>query len=1335
MQEVEPYDFAPIAPSSLTRILTLLGSVLLLSGHAHGQVPTVTTLPPQNVTWRSADLLGEVHPNGLETEVRFEFGVSAGGNLSMHSVGTVPAGDPTTAVSFDANHSPGATYVYRLVAENSAGVSYGEFQTVNVPASLSPLLTHSVTRTTASSFRNQFEAQPRGEATVVKLQSLGTNPSGPILSESTWDVPADATSVSSHALIANINPNTTYHYRYVAENSKGSLSNDFQITTPAVSVPEAIPSPAEEISASEWRASCLYTTNGVAPATVRLAWAQADDNGTFGFDVIHHSTWTRVLADHGHSQADWSLPNLPPASTFRFRFIATNARGTTYSDYQTFKTAHAAPEIVSNSASFGRTVVELAATVDPNGEATGHWFEWGEDPVYTQSTPPVLLPDLVRRNVTEAIEDLDPDTRYICRSVAQNSLGITYGTPFFFTTRPKVVPEATTQSGQALTSSTARLTGIADSNDPTYNDAQAFFEWGTTLSLGNVTPETPLNSEVSPHQADISGLQPGLPYFFRLVVRNESATHSGAIESFLIPTPDEPAQVETLPAYALGTDLATLGGTANPSGVETTVYFEWGLTQAYGNQTPVQSIGAGVVPVSLGSPLTGLLANTTYHFRYVATNSYGTIVGDNQSFTTLDPHNEISGGDIDLQAPFVLGTGRHEFRGSTLTPGDSSDQWNIQHPENLAITSVEWYYDRSDPNNVQGATTFTVNGNQLEHFIPPGPSQHAVIHSGFNRINPSYPLPGPSHQFRVLSGVSFPAAHWTVIVEISELPTTVETLDPTDAGPFEVVLNGSVVPNGADTSVYFEWRTSTAYGSSTTPNSVGNGTSPQAFSSISSQLIPGTTYHYRAVASNSRGTVYGEDRSFVTPPNVPEVETQVATDVTFFGATLKGNALRSPDGAQAYFEYELTDGYGRNSDSVALSPTTSSQSFQEPVSLFLYPETTYHYRAAMLIDGVTYYGADATFTTLPAPSLAVETLATSEEIRGQVSLNGSVDSMGLDLLVWFEYGPTDSYGWNSATSPLPQGIGSVNFDETINLFLEPSTTYHYRACALRGNQRWHGPDRTFTTRSGPALAETEAATVISSNSAQLNGNVDGQGLDLLAWYEYGPTDSYGWFSTSSSVSASGGATPFPSQISQFLQPNTTYHYRLATQNNDERWYGQDMTFTTLPPDANVQTLAVTELTPHSVTLNASIEGFGINEVLSFFQYGPTDAYSWSTSSPVVDISGGATPVSQTVSLFLQPNTTYHFRAGIQWNSEFRYGSDMTFTTPPLPPDFESMSSLTDTETVLTGSGTEGYSYRIEFSENLTDWIEIGTSSSNGSGWEFRHEHAADLERGFYRVLE
>jgi hypothetical protein len=86
----------------------------------------------------------------------------------------------------------------------------------------------------------------------------------------------------------------------------------------------------------------------------------------------------------------------------------------------------------------------------------------------------------------------------------------------------------------------------------------------------------------------------------------------------------------------MASSSAKLNGTVNPHGLTTTVRFQYGRTTTYGSTTASQT-KTGTATQSVAANISGLTANTTYHFRIVATNSSGTRFGADRTFTTTGP--------------------------------------------------------------------------------------------------------------------------------------------------------------------------------------------------------------------------------------------------------------------------------------------------------------------------------------------------------------------------------------------------------------------------------------------------------------------------------------------------------------------------------------------------------------------------------------------------------------------------------------------------------------------------------------------------------------------------
>jgi hypothetical protein len=78
------------------------------------------------------------------------------------------------------------------------------------------------------------------------------------------------------------------------------------------------------------------------------------------------------------------------------------------------------------------------------------------------------------------------------------------------------------------------------------------------------------------------------------------------------------------------------------------------------------------------------------------------------------------------------------------------------------------------------------------------------------------------------------------------------------------VLKATVHPKGAATTFQFEYGTSEAYGVQTLAGQLPADGSAQPVSVAVSGLAPGTTYHFRVVASNDNGITRGPDKTFTT---------------------------------------------------------------------------------------------------------------------------------------------------------------------------------------------------------------------------------------------------------------------------------------------------------------------------------------------------------------------------------------------------------------------------------------------------------------------------------------
>jgi phosphodiesterase/alkaline phosphatase D-like protein len=108
-----------------------------------------------------------------------------------------------------------------------------------------------------------------------------------------------------------------------------------------------------------------------------------------------------------------------------------------------------------------------------------------------------------------------------------------------------------------------------------------------------------------------------------------------------------PPEVSTGGASAITRSEASLTGTVNPQGLETTYAYQFGLSTEYGQSQPAYpgGIGVGSEATAVAAPLrlAPLTPGTTYHYRLTATNEEGTSYGQDESFTTVANRPPIVG--------------------------------------------------------------------------------------------------------------------------------------------------------------------------------------------------------------------------------------------------------------------------------------------------------------------------------------------------------------------------------------------------------------------------------------------------------------------------------------------------------------------------------------------------------------------------------------------------------------------------------------------------------------------------------------------------------------------
>ena len=169
--------------------------------------------------------------------------------------------------------------------------------------------------------------------------------------------------------------------------------------------------------------------------------------------------------------------------------------------------------------------------------------------------------------------------------------------------------------------------------------------------------------------------------------------------------------------------------------------------------------------------------------------------------------------------------------------------------------------------------------------------------------------PGTSYHYRFVAVSTAGTGHGADGIFTTSFAPGAVTGSASNVTPTSATLNGTVNPSGRPTTSYFEYGTSTSYGTKTAVANDGQGTDAAPVSAAVTRLTAGRTYHFRLVATSDAGTSHGADQSFVAAAG-PTVVSKSASSVTDTTATLNGSVNPNGPTTAVYFEYGTSTSYG-----------------------------------------------------------------------------------------------------------------------------------------------------------------------------------------------------------------------------------------------------------------------------------------------------------------------------------------------------------------------------------------------------------------------------------------
>ncbi|HYQ78803.1 MAG TPA: trypsin-like serine protease [Solirubrobacterales bacterium] len=616
-----PEDSTRVYYTEVTRDTAALGVSV---GPQVGAPPYAETTDATNVQGRQVSANAKVDPNGVETSYAIEYGPLSEPQAYESKSQTFSAGSgfDTALVSHTIQGLvPLKTYAYRVVAWSSAGTSYGMRKQFETPVG-APLVSFPTQPTRfQTSTVLAATVEPGGAETTYQFEYGPTTSYG--LSGPAGKTGATVGSIAVGGSIGGLTPETTYHFRVKASNSAGTtyspdqtfttLANtiaygstfgssgklDGQFSRPLAMVADA---PGGVPSGDVWIVDKLI--NRVQKFNAKGQFVSKF--GSFGTGNGQFNEPRAITVD--------SEGNLWVADAGNNRIEKFNSKG----EYLTE---------IDSEGGFGFNSIDI-----PSGLAIargGHIFVANQGSggriVELLTTKTGLLGGYVNNawldTTTPANMATDSQGDVWIADAAENKL---YEIPS--SGGGPVARFGTTGSGPGQLSApyavAAKPSGTLLVSDRGNNRVQQFSQTGELLaSFGKGGEEAGQFCEPS-----------GLALSSRGVIFVADACHD-KIQRWTQKTSPEAV---TQPATGVTATGATLSARINPSGLATTYKFEYGKTSSYGSNVPASpgSLTASFEDSTVTAALTGLVPDTTYHRRIVATNAEGTTYGKDRTFVT-----------------------------------------------------------------------------------------------------------------------------------------------------------------------------------------------------------------------------------------------------------------------------------------------------------------------------------------------------------------------------------------------------------------------------------------------------------------------------------------------------------------------------------------------------------------------------------------------------------------------------------------------------------------------------------------------------------------------------
>jgi hypothetical protein len=344
----------------------------------------------------------------------------------------------------------------------------------------------------------------------------------------------------------------------------------------------------------------------------------------------------------------------------------------------------------------------------------------------------------------------------------------------------------------------------------------------------------------------------------------------------------------------------------------------------------------------------------------------------------------------------------------------------------------------------------------------------------------------------------------------------------------------------------------------------------------------------RAYATNTDGTIYGEQREFTTRDGIIELTTGPASSITATSATIAGNI--TTDGGATVTARGVCYSTTQNPTSSDTCVASGSGIGEFSANLTgMSAVSTYFVRAYAINTVMTSYGAQASFVTAALlPKVTTGSVsglgATTATVSGEVTSDGGATVSARGICYSTTQNPT------TANSCMTSGSGTGMFSATLT-GLDPGTTYYVRAYGSNIEGTAYGAQASFVSLPVLPSVTTGTVTGITSSGATVAGEVTATGGATVTGRGVCYSATQNPTIAGTCVVSGSGIGTFNSTIAG-LTRLTAYYVRSYATNSEGTIYGIQRSFSTLPDLPKVTNFGTSEITPNSAKLDGSVTDTG-----------------------------------------------------------------------------------------------------------------------------------------------